>query len=49
MGSSQTIQGNFNFIDDHLNRLWSAAKATGIQLPFKKRIKIDIDQCIIRK
>ena len=28
------------FVDDHLRRLWTAAKATGIELPFSKETLI---------
>ena len=37
MGSSETIQRNTCFLDDHFYRLWSAAKATGIKLPYSKK------------
>ena len=47
MGSSQTFNGNFIFIDDHLNRFWNAAKATGIQLPFNKKELIDIINSVL--
>ena len=35
-------KGTLIFIDDHLSRLWNAAKATSIQLPFTKQELIDI-------
>lgn len=32
--------GRLVFIEDHLNRLWKAARATSIQLPFNKEALI---------
>ena len=44
---SDYLKGTLIFIDDHLNRLWNAAKATGIQLPFNKNELIDIINSVL--
>ena len=39
--------GKLVFIDDHLKRLWTAAKATGIKLPFTKdELIVSIDRTL---
>ena len=40
-------KGTLIFIDDHLSRLWNAAKATGIQLAFTKTELIDIIKSVL--
>ena len=40
-------KGTLIFIDDHLNRLWNTAKATGIKLPFNKKELIDIINSVL--
>jgi branched-chain amino acid aminotransferase len=40
-------KGTLIFIDDHLDRLLNAAKATGIQLPFNKKELIDIINSVL--
>ena len=40
-------KGTLIFMDDHLSRLWNAAKATGIELPFTKNELINIIKSVL--
>ena len=41
-------KGTLVFMDDHLSRLWNAAKATGIKLPFSKQELIKIVDSVLK-
>lgn len=42
-------KGTLIFIDDHLSRLWNAAKATGIKLSFSKQELIKIINSVLKE
>ena len=43
------VKGKLVFIDDHLSRLWAAAKSIGVNLPFSKVELIDIINDVLKK